>query len=559
MKKSIKILPHQINFEWLCHSKFLFVAAFVFLLFTRGNAQSGMELQLLPGEYWWGAAAQYGYRMPFSENKPYSFDLYGDVSNNQSAPLLISSKGRWLWCDEPFRFSFKNDSLIVSTQTTKPLQYGTAGQDLKSAYQYASAHFFPSSGKWPDSLLITSPQYNLWIELQYNPNQKDVLHYTKKVFENGWPAGVLMIDDNWSNYYGEFDFDKAKFPDAKRMIAQLHDEGFKVMVWICPFISSDSKEYRELLSKKYLLLDNEGDKDRTWESARKPLLIHWWNGYSAGLDLTNPGAKQWLINKLHFLQEKYGVDGFKLDAGDPYFYNVGNLISYKKVTPNDQCTEWAKIGLEFPLNEYRAMWKMGGKPLVERLADKSHTWGDLRTLIPNTIAQQLLGYTFTCPDMIGGGNFTSFQPGSRIDQKLIVRSAQVHALMPMMQFSAAPWRILDSVHLKAINKSVKLRQQYLPYIISVLRRAAHTGEPALRPLAYNYPTKGYEQIEDEFLMGDDMLVAPVITDKNERNVTLPPGTWYYKNKQWKGDKTYTIAVGLDELLVFMRVKPPGQR
>ena len=76
--------------------------------------------------------------------------------------------------------------------------------------------FFPPSGKWPDSLLITSPQYNLWIELQYNPNQKDVIKYADNVLAQGWPAGVLMIDDNWFNYYGEFDFDKAKFPDAKK-------------------------------------------------------------------------------------------------------------------------------------------------------------------------------------------------------------------------------------------------------------------------------------------------------------------------------------------------------
>ena len=56
----------------------------------------------------------------------------------------------------------------------------------------------------------------------YNPNQKDVLNYAKQVLANGMPAGVLMIDDNWSNYYGHFDFDKEKFPDAKAMIDELH-------------------------------------------------------------------------------------------------------------------------------------------------------------------------------------------------------------------------------------------------------------------------------------------------------------------------------------------------
>ncbi|MEO7835030.1 MAG: glycoside hydrolase family 31 protein, partial [Ginsengibacter sp.] len=517
-------------------SKYFFLLSLSFLIiFTTGFAQlsdSSVNIPLLKNEQWWGGTAQYGYRMPFGANSSFSFNLYGDKSNNQSAPLLISNKGRWVWCDDPFLFSFQKDSLKVISQGSNKVIYGTAGNSLSSAYQYSSAHFFPSSGHWPDSLLITSPQYNLWIELQYNPNQKDVLNYAGKVLEQGWPAGVLMIDDNWSNYYGEFDFDKAKFPDAKKLIDELHQKGFKVMVWICPFISPDSKEFRELLAKKYLLLDNEGDEKKEWKDAKNPLLIHWWNGYSACLDLTNPGAKQWLLDKLHFLQKEYVVDGFKLDAGDPYFYDNKNLLSYKKVSPNDQCEELAKIGLEFPLNEYRAMWKMGGEPLVQRLADKSHTWSDLQTLIPNTIVQQLLGYTFTCPDMIGGGNFISFLPGSKIDQNLIVRSAQVHALMPMMQFSVAPWRILDSTHLEAVNDAVKLRQQMMPQIMEVMRNSAKTGAPALRPLSYNYPDKDYENIKDEFMMGDNILVAPVVTENDERTIVLPPGDWYYQNKKW---------------------------
>lgn len=508
--------------------------------------------RLLPTEQWWGGTAQYGYQMPFNAASSFSFDLYGDKSNNQSAALLISNKGRWIWCDEPFYFSFRNDSLRVIAKAGSEIQTGVAGNNLASAYKYSSSHFFPTSGKWPDSLLITAPQYNLWIELQYNPNQHDVLDYANKVLQNGLPAGVLMVDDNWTNYYGEFDFDKAKFPDAKDMITRLHQKDFKVMLWICPFISPDSKVFRELEAKKYLLLDSEGNKNKEWKNTKKPLLISWWNGYSACLDLTNPGARKWLTDKLHFLQKEYGVDGFKLDAGDPYFYDNKNLVSYKEVSPNEQCEEWAKIGLEFPLNEYRAMWKMAGQPLVQRLADKSHTWRDLQQLIPGTIAQQLMGYTFTCPDMIGGGNFASFLPGSKIDQKLIVRSAQVHTLMPMMQFSVAPWRILDSIHLQAVKDAVKLRQENLPYLMEVMRKSAQSGEPALRPMTYDYPDKGYESIDDQFMIGNKMLVAPVVTEKDERTVILPPGDWFYQNKKWKGGKRYLINVALNELPVFLK-------
>ena len=255
-------------------------------------AQKKIQLKLLPAEQWWGGAGEYGYKMPFNRSSDFKYDLYGDASLNQSSPLLISNKGRWIWSEGTFSYAFKNDSLIVVSKNEN-IQSGTAGNDLVHAYDYVSKKFFPTSGKWPDSLLVTAPQYNLWIELQYNPNQKAVLQYADDVLKNDLPPGVLMIDDNWSNYYGEFDFNKIKFPDAKNTIATLHSKGFKVMLWICPFITPDSENFRELQRKKLLLMDNEGDANKLYSNARKSLLIEWWNGYSACLDLTNPAAQKW--------------------------------------------------------------------------------------------------------------------------------------------------------------------------------------------------------------------------------------------------------------------------
>lgn len=526
--------------------------------FIKMNAESqtfpsdGNALRLLPGELWWGGVTHHGEFMPFGKT-PYSYDMYGEAAGNQAVPLLISNKGRYVWSEDPFRFSFRNDSLIIDKAYAE-LKIGKSGNTLKEAYSYASRNFFPSTGLWPDSLLVTAPQYNLWIELMYVPTQKDVLDYAFKVLYNGMPPGVLMIDDNWTNYYGHFDFDVKKFPDPKAMIDQLHSVGFKVMLWICPFISPDSEAFRELEAKKFLLLDNGGNTDLEWKDTKKPLIIKWWNGYSACLDLSNPGTVDWLHEKLNYLNEKYGVDGYKLDAGDPNYYKDPRLLSYKKLLPNDHSILWGDIGLEYPLNEYRAMWKMAGQPLVERLRDKEHNWEDLQTLIPNTIAQQLAGYTFTCPDMIGGGEFLSFLPGSIIDQNLIVRSAQCHALMPMMQFSVAPWRILDPVHLAAVKKSVDIRQQYIPYIMEVLRNSAITGEPALRPLEYDYPGQGYENIKDQFLIGDKLMVAPIVTPGNTREVIFPKGSWKYKNLTIKGPVIRTFNVELDELLRFDKIK-----
>ena len=412
---------------------------------------------------------------------------------------------------------------------------------------------FPSSGLWPDSLLITAPQYNLWIELLYNPNQKDVMDYAHHILNYKMPPGVLMIDDNWSTGYGSFDFDFKKFPDAALMTDSLHSMGFKVMLWVCPFITADGVSFRELRDKKLLLMDNEGDSSKTWANASKPLLVRWWNGYSACLDLSNPETLNWLKNKLSFLQTQYGIDGFKFDAGDPNFYDSPNLVTYKQLHPNDQSMLWSKIGLEYKLNEYRASWKMAGQPLVQRLLDKGHNWEDIKLLIPNTIAQHLLGYTFTCPDMIGGGDFVSFLKGSVIDQDLIVRSAQVHALMPMMQFSVAPWRILDSLHLQAVLKSVALRQQYLPYLMEVITKSVKSGQPVIKALEYDFPNQQLENIKDQFMLGDKFMVAPILTKSTTRSIIFPPGKWKYKNQIIKGSTKKEFNVSLDELLVFERL------
>ena len=531
-------------------TKVLLAAGFVIMTTITSVAQAvnDVSFPLLPNESWWGGAVYFGQKMPMGR-ETFSFDLNGDASNNQSAPLLISTKGRWLWSEEPFRYTFRNDSVIID-KTNGSILTGKNGNSLHDAYSYASKQFFPSSGKWPDSLLITSPQYNLWIELIYNPNQHDVLNYAQKALANGYPAGVLMIDDNWANYYGEFDFNKEKFPDAKKLMTDLHSMGFKTMLWICPFISPDSEVFRELSQKKLLLLDNENDQTLSWDNARKPLLIEWWNGYSACLDLTNPSARQWLTNKLTALQNNYGVDGYKLDAGDAYFYASPRLLSYKKVSANEHSTAWGKIGLLYGLNEFRAMWKMGGQPLVERLSDKGHSWEQLQLLIPQTIAQQLVGYTFTCPDLIGGGSFTSFLPGKEINQKLMVRSAQCHALMPMMQFSAAPWRTLDEEHQKAVKKAVDFRKQYLSPIMKAISNGVATGQPVVKPLEYDYPNQGYEMVKDQFLLGDGLMVAPVVTAEDSREVVFPKGKWKYKNKIFKGPMKRTFNVALDELLIF---------
>lgn len=483
-----------------------------------------------------------GHLQPYTDLE--AFDLNKQDANNQLVPLFLSSEGEYMWADGAFVFSAKDGQIAPSV----PMERVKAGTTLREAYKAAQAKYFPANGVLPDTLFFSRPQYNTWIELMYNQNQADILKYAHAIIDNGFPAGVLMIDDNWQRYYGNFTFKAERFPDAKAMIDELHALGFKVMVWICPFVSADSPEFRELEAKGFLLHNPEGGT----------AILNWWNGYSACYDLTNPEAASYFVSVLREAQKEYGIDGFKFDAGDNNCYASAPYMAYDRAATNvDHTTSWAKIGLEFPVNEYRACWKMGGQPLVQRLGDKDYSWAAVQQLIPQMCVAGMLGYSYACPDMVGGGQFAAFLDikDDEFDQALIVRSAQVHALMPMMQFSVAPWRILSKENLAIVQHMAQLHADFAPYIMRYAHEAARTGEPIVRCMEYQFPHQGLENVKDQFMLGDKYLVAPVVDNRLEREVQLPKGTWRdEQGRKYKGGKTYKIAVPLERLPYFERIK-----
>lgn len=529
----------------------------VFLIFniislgSRLSAQEKKVFEIIidvdKEEHWWGGAVALGSKMPYV--KPLkAFNIAYQNNNNQTVPLLLSDKGRYLWSDKPFSFEVKEGKIKVES-VYADLALTQAGTTLKSAYQDASKKYFPPTGVLCDPLFFTMPQYNTWIELMYNQNQSDILKYAQAVVDNDFPTGVLMIDDNWQKYYGNFEFKPEKFSDPKSMVKQLHSLGFKVMLWVCPFVSADSPEFRELEKKGYLIKE---------KGKRSAAIISWWNGKSACYDLTNPVVKQYYIDQLKAMQTEYGIDGFKFDAGDNHFYHPDRIDSYvKDAISVDHTKAWAEVGLFFPFNEYRAGWKMGGQPLVQRLGDKDYSWNAVQMLIPDMIAAGLLGYAYTCPDLIGGGQFTAFQniKENEFNQSLIVRSAQVHALMPMMQFSVAPWRTLNAENLGYAKAAAKLHQQFGPYILQCAKEASHTGEPIVRHMAYTFPDEGFVECKDQFMLGDKYMVAPIVTTENKRTVKLPKGKWKDDlGKIHKGGQTIEIDVPLSRLPYYERMK-----
>ena len=175
---------------------------------------------------------------------------------------------------------------------------------------------------------------------------------------------------------------------------------------------------------------------------------------------------------------------------------------------------------------------MGGLPLMQTLRDKHPTYEGLHQCIADGCLSGLLGYPFVTFDMVGGGTVSNFEgAGFKAAQQHFVRSMQVHALSPMVQFSLSPWKFLDKEHQAIIRDMVALRQRWAGYIVHLAEEAGRTGEPMMRLLEYAlleyaYPGHGYEEVSDQFLMGDRLMVAPqVVKDAATRKVRIPPGRW----------------------------------
>jgi len=523
------------------------------VLMMSGTSAETLSVKMLEGENWWGAANYFGSQMPFTEKSTLNVDLRKRGFSNQFASMLISDKGRVVWCEDQTAITITNGTIKMVCGTTAPVLLEKGGNNLKDAFLHAANKWFPSTGRTPDLLFFSAPQYNTWIELTYNQNEKDILAYAQSMLDNGLPPGVLMIDDTWQAGYGDWRFEPTRFKDPKGMMDKLHAQGFKVILWMCPWVSMDIPAFRRIAwgtnpndvkgypTKGGFLMDGT-----------KPAATRWWNGYSALLDLTHPNAQAWFKEQLDGLVRDFGADGFKFDGGAVDNYAQGFGTYDRKASSGDQVLAYAKYCLEYPVCEYRNAWRFQGQPVVERLHDKGHEWSELQKLVPDMIGGGLLGHPFMCPDMIGGGSWTAFLPGAPFDAELFVRSAQVHALCPMMQFSASPWRVLNKEHQQIIRDTVAIRQKFAARFVDLARASGHTGEPMLRNLEYNYPGMGYAAVRDQFMMGTDLLVAPVVEKgQTERKVVIPPGTWISdEGETVVGPKTVTVKAPLSRLPYF---------
>lgn len=515
-----------------------------------------LRFRLSPGA-WYGGAFQ-GYRdvqgLPLNKATITPRTFLGQGAS-QGTPLWYSTRGVAVWVRTPHDFLYSVDKASGADETrivnvempgVSMLAYDILVAPTVRDVLRTINREIGYAQTVPPQDYFKLPIYTTWVEFKTAVDQQKVLEFARAIREHNLPAGVIEIDDKWEEGYGDQRFDAAKFPDPKAMNDELHRMGFRVTLWIHPFVNVGTRSFDDPAMRKLLMKDLSGE----------PGLIHWWQGNGAVWDFTNPAAAAEFRRRLDNLQSTYGFDGFKFDGGDTSLVPT-DFVPYAPIAaaqfPDIYNREAAA---HFLWSEARVGVYSQPTGIVQRLIDKNSTWGlanGLASVVPEAILTSIRGFVFVMPDMVGGNQYDS----DRIDKELLVRWAQTSALLPMMQFSLGPWHF-DEETVRLCREASELHLQFAPQIAELAAAVPKTGEALVRPLWYNFPAdRDAEGIVDEFMLGDSVLVAPVIqAGARTRDVYLPAG-------RWRDFKTNDIVTGgrvvrnypapLDTLPIFVRV------
>ena len=501
------------------------------------------------GGYWYSQRAMafqvYPYSNHVSINEPY-------LATDFKPPFWASSLGFGIFVKSYGLFDvYFNGSLSLRSRNSSGFEYVIyVDRNLRKVRN----KFVKDAGlpeKIPDRIVFEKPIFSTWAEYHKDIDEQKVREYTRLIREYELPCSVVEIDDKWEPHYGDFDFDREKFPKADEMVKYIHEQGYLVTLWTYPYINLDSFNYRYAKEKNYFVLDPERDE---------PATVRWWNGEAGLIDISNPEAAQWFSMLLDKLKKKYRVDGFKFDAGDapafPIRYKNGKVLlgrTYGNITPNMYTDLWLKFIYEnhYNLAEVRVGYLGQRYGIISRQEDKASHWGidnGLKSVISEALTMSLVGYPYIMPDMIGGNEYKH-----KCSKELFIRWVESVSLMPILQFSIAPWRFDDET-IEITKKYINLHLQMSPYIFNLARQASRTGKPIVYPLALRFPEDDISlKVWDEYLVGN-LLIAPVLERGAEkREVYLPHGYWidFWTFNEIRGPETLEVEAPLDLLPMFI--------
>ena len=384
------------------------------------------------------------------------------------------------------------------------------------------------------------------------------------------PLDVIYLDIDYMHGYRVFTFDKERFPDPKGLTERLRRQGVRVVTIVDPGVKHQPNEkgyhaYDEGLQKNYFQRRRNGDL----------FVPRVWPGESVFVDYTLPEARRWW-GDLHRFYTDNGIAGIWTDMNEPSDFvdqtgkNQLDVVSHDEGEKSTHAKNRNTFALLMARATYEGLERIQPdlRPYVITRAayagiqrystmwtgDTNSTWEALALNIPMFTSLGLSGQPFVGSDV---GGFIG-----RADGELLVRSYQVGFLAPFCRnhkvidgYDQEPWRF-GKYYEDIIRKYLKLRYILMPFLYTTLEEAHRTGVPLFRPLMLNYQDDSNTyNLDNQFMVGDDILVAPIVKpDVTRRLVYLPEGVWYdyWTNRKYTGGTMITVDAPLDVVPMFVR-------
>ncbi|WP_232531831.1 glycoside hydrolase family 31 protein [Microbacterium halophytorum] len=496
-------------------------------------------------------------------------------NSQASVPFVVSSAGYgFLWHNPAIgRATFARNRTEWHAESTTQLDYWvTAGPTparIASAYADATGHapMMPERG------------LGLWQSKLRYADQEELLTAASGHRERGLPLEVIVADFFHWPKMGDFRFEDEFWPDPDAMVAELRAMGAELMVSVWPQVSLASENFAHLRANNLLVRSDRGvDVQMSFE------------GPSVFLDVTNPAAREWLWQTCRRNYGAHGVRTFWLDEAEPEFgvydydayrthlgpyQRVGNI--YPQAFARAFYEGQAADGETEIVNLVRCAW--AGSQRFGALAwsgDVSSTWEDLRRQITAGIHMGAAGIPWFTTDI---GGFHNGRVDDPAFHELLVRWFQLGVFSPVLRMhgdrlpyrdvaaadgsrrlrSGGPnelWSFGDEVY-EILARCTRLREGLRDYVRDAMRDAHENGQPVMRGLFHEFPDDPRAwQIEDQFLLGADLLVAPVVEPgARERDVHLPAGARWTDaatREEHPGGQSVRVSAPLDVIPVFLR-------
>ncbi|MFT4279977.1 alpha-xylosidase [Microbacterium sp.] len=455
-----------------------------------------------------------------------SWNEDGGTASDQaykSIPFFVTDAGFGVFVNTPAHVSFEVASEVVSA-----VQFSTAGDDLEYLLIYGPSpreileRYTAMTGR---PALPPKWSFGLWLTTSFTTDydEETVTEFVDGMSRREIPMSVFHFDCYWMKplNWCDFEWDRSAFPDPEGMLTRLHDRGLRTSAWINPYIGQRSSLFREAADAGYLVRRRDGT---VWQ----------WDLWVAGMalvDFTNPAARDWFAGKIRHLLRQ-GIDAIKADFGERIPTDV---VWHDGSDPDLMHNHYSQLYNQTVFEAVEDERGRGEAVLFARSAtaggqqfpvhwggDCEATYESMAESLRAGLSLGLSGFGFWSHDI---GGFEGTPSAALFKRWLLFGLFSSHARLHGSDSYRVPWAF-DEQAVQLARDFGRLRNRLMPYLWNAACEAHTRGLPMLRAMVLEFPDDPTcAPLDRQYMLGGDLLVAPVFSDDGDVTYYLPEGTW----------------------------------